>query len=73
MARPIYTHEMFDPDYSWLITRFKENNPTYVLVDIAGSPLVLLQDERPEQAGAVSGVPVQTGGTDEEKREGRED
>lgn len=43
MARAIYNHEVTDPDYSWLISRFRENNPDYVLIDVSGSPLVLVK------------------------------
>lgn len=43
MARAIYNHEVTDPDYSWLISHFRERNPQYVLVDVTGSPLVLVE------------------------------
>jgi len=43
MARAIYNHEVTDPDYSWLISHFREKNPKYVLVDVTGSPLVLVE------------------------------
>lgn len=43
MARAVYPHELQDQDFSWLITRFQENNPNYALVDISSLPLVLIE------------------------------
>jgi hypothetical protein len=42
MARPIYSHELIDPDFAWLIASFQEENPNYALVDAVGLPLVLI-------------------------------
>ena len=44
MCRAIYPHELSDPDFSWLITSFKENNPRYALVEISNLPMVLLKE-----------------------------
>lgn len=43
MARPIYTHELIDSDFSWLLNTFKENNPNYICVEAAGLPVVLFK------------------------------
>lgn len=46
MVRPIYMHELADPDFSWLLTTFKENHPNYISVEGAGLPLVLINIEK---------------------------
>ena len=43
MGRPVYSHELSDPDFSWLITSFQENNPQYNLVDSSCLPIVFIQ------------------------------
>lgn len=45
MARPVYTHELSDPDFSWLISSFRDNNPCFTLIEIVGLPLVFIQDK----------------------------
>jgi hypothetical protein len=42
MGRPIYSHELSDPDFSWLITSFQENNPNYSCVDSSCLPIVFI-------------------------------
>ena len=42
MGRPIYVYELSDPDFSWLLTTFKESNPGYVAVESSGLPVVLV-------------------------------
>ena len=42
MARAIYTHELGDPDYSWLLQNFREAFPHYALLEVTGIPLVLI-------------------------------
>jgi hypothetical protein len=42
MVRGIYSHELDDVDFVWLINNFKENNPDHYTVEIPGSPIVLL-------------------------------
>ena len=46
MARAIYPYELSDPDFSWLINSFKENNPGYSLVEIGALPMVLIKDDQ---------------------------
>lgn len=52
MARAIYQHELSDPDFCWLIQRFQENNPNFVLVETSVLPLVLVQ---------AAAQPIETG------------
>ena len=44
MGRPIYPHELSDPDFSWLISSFKESHPNYQSVEIGLLPIVLIQN-----------------------------
>lgn len=44
MCRAIYPHELADPDFSWLINSFRENNPSYALVDVSNLPMVLIKE-----------------------------
>jgi hypothetical protein len=43
MARPIFTHELIDPDFSWLLSTFKENHPEYCAVEMGGLPIVMFK------------------------------
>ena len=42
MGRPVYPHEMCDPDFAWLISSFREQNPDFVPIESALLPVVLL-------------------------------
>ena len=68
MARAIYTHELADPDFSWLIQNFRENNPSYGLIEISGVPLVLLEDPSVREGEAIHAPPT---GADTEGRDER--
>ena len=43
MGRAIYPYELSDPDFSWLVDTFVENNPDYVMVDDTCLPVVFFQ------------------------------
>jgi hypothetical protein len=45
MARPIYPHELSDPDFQWLINSYKESRPGLALVDSTCLPLVIVKLE----------------------------
>lgn len=45
MGRPIYDHELSDPDFVWLIDTFKENSPFHTLIEVSGMPLVFIAEE----------------------------
>ena len=51
MGRPVYPHEMCDPDFAWLISNFKEQNPSYISVESTFLPLVLIATEDVTEAG----------------------
>jgi hypothetical protein len=42
MSRGIYSHELDDADFCWLINNFKANNPDHYAVELPGSPIVFL-------------------------------
>ena len=45
MGRPVFPHELNDPDFCWLISNFQENHPNYISVDSGALPLVFVQIE----------------------------
>ena len=49
MVRPVYSHELTDPDFAWLITSFNEEFPGYILVDNPGSAVVFIKISEPEE------------------------
>jgi hypothetical protein len=48
MGRPIYPYELGDPDFTWLITHFQENNPRYNAVENTCLPVVFIEHEGEE-------------------------
>ncbi len=55
MARPVYPHELCDPDFQWLISNYKENHPNLVMVESTFLPLILIQvDEAVEAVSALA-------------------
>lgn len=48
MARAVYQHELQDPDFSWLVNRFQELNPQYLLIESNVQPLVFIKREQLE-------------------------
>ncbi|NDC37477.1 MAG: hypothetical protein EBZ48_05440 [Proteobacteria bacterium] len=43
MCRAIFSYELGDPDFSWLLSTFQEAHPNYFMVDSTCLPLVLIQ------------------------------
>lgn len=43
MARPIFNHELLDPDFAWLLTTYKENNPEVVSLECFGMAVVMIK------------------------------
>lgn len=50
MARPIYAHEVTDPDFQWLLNSYAETNPHTALVDQSCLPIVLVLIDKNSQA-----------------------
>ncbi|MCO6430769.1 MAG: hypothetical protein J5J00_07900 [Deltaproteobacteria bacterium] len=46
MGRPIYSYELSDPDFSWLISNFRENHPDYSALESSSLPVVFISSER---------------------------
>ena len=49
MARAIYSHEINDPDFQWLISNYAERKGGTAMVDVTCLPIVLVMmtdDER---------------------------
>jgi hypothetical protein len=59
MGRAIFSYEMTDPDFSWLITSFAENRPEFVTVDVPGLPIFFLRigETKKIEPEVVSHVP----------------
>jgi hypothetical protein len=57
MARPVYPYELHDPDFSWLLDNFRENNPQFTLHENPCQPLVLLDVGELKTNGAHLALP----------------
>ncbi len=47
MGRPVYPHELNDPDFTWLLNSFRESNPHCVVVDSPCMPVVIFREGSP--------------------------
>ena len=61
MGRPVYPHELCDPDFSWLITNFQESNPNYRPVERGCLPVVLICDGKDEPTATEEMIPKNEG------------
>ena len=46
MARPIYPHELSDPDFQWLINAYRESKGQVAVVDMSCLPLIMVLLDR---------------------------
>jgi hypothetical protein len=73
MARPIFTPELADADFSWLLTTFKENHPEYHAIEISGLPVVMFKVTEDEFSRALipslPSLPVTAEGDSDEVKE----
>lgn len=62
MGRPVYPHELNDPDFAWLISSYKEANPGVSVVDSTCLPVVFIEHSTKviveEEATAAGEPPV---------------
>lgn len=58
MARPIYSHEVLDPDFQWLINSCIQSNPNAILIDQSCVPIVMLLIDERTRANASNGSEV---------------
>lgn len=42
MARPIFPHELSDPDFQWLLNSYRESRGQVALVEMSCLPLVMV-------------------------------
>ena len=56
MARAIFSHEVVDPDFQWLLSNYAERKGAAITVDITCLPVVLiiLTDEERQKAGSLA-------------------
>ena len=43
MGRPIFSYELEDPDFCWLVSKFQETNQDYAYVENGPLPVVFIQ------------------------------
>ncbi|RMG39819.1 MAG: hypothetical protein D6719_12415 [Candidatus Dadabacteria bacterium] len=46
MGRPVYPYELSDPDFTWLINNFQENNPDYCPIENSILPVVFVRESK---------------------------
>ena len=56
MGRPLYTHELHDPDFAWLISNFREMNPDYTSVEVALLPVIFIKAKAPQDVSEEADV-----------------
>ena len=42
MARPVYPHELSDPDFAWLLSSYREAHPELFVVESTCLPVTLV-------------------------------
>ncbi len=62
MARPVYPHELCDPDFQWLISNYKESHPNLLVVESTFLPLILIQVDEAVSAVSALALPDLTDG-----------
>jgi hypothetical protein len=58
MARPVYAYELSDSDFSWLISNFQENNPSYFMIENSCLPVSFIKGAEVKAEVAAFPVPV---------------
>ena len=44
MGRPIFSYELTDPDFAWLLDSYRESHPDSLILESPCLPVVLLTD-----------------------------
>lgn len=65
MARPIYSHEVLDPDFQWLLQNYSENHPNAIVLDSTCLPVVIVLGDEKMAAVRASGPPEHPAPTEE--------
>jgi hypothetical protein len=50
MTRAIFSHEVVDPDFQWLISNYVERRGGVLTVDVTGLPVVMIMLDENERA-----------------------
>ncbi len=58
MARPIYSHEVLDPDFQWLLQNYSENHPNAIVLDSTCLPVVIVLGDEKSCAARAAPVPA---------------
>jgi hypothetical protein len=58
MARAIFSHELGDPDFQWLLTSYNEQIQPTALVDAPCLPVVLVVLTEEERASIPTSAPM---------------
>jgi hypothetical protein len=59
MARPIYSHEVLDADFQWLMNHYCETHPSAIVIDHACLPIIIVLGEAKDKLIAeASNSPV---------------
>lgn len=45
MGRPVFPHELIDPDFTWLVTNYRDNHPQSVSVESTCLPVVFITED----------------------------
>jgi hypothetical protein len=61
MARPLYAHELSDPDFQWLIHAYRETRGPLTVIEAGNTPVVLVPLVDPE-AGLMPAAPPPVAG-----------
>jgi hypothetical protein len=60
MTRAIFSHEVVDPDFQWLISNYVERRGGVLTVDVAGLPVIMImldENERTKISGLQQPAP----------------
>jgi hypothetical protein len=60
MTRAIFSHEVVDPDFQWLISNYVERRGGVLTVDVTGLPVVLImlnENERSKSSALLEPAP----------------
>ena len=73
MGRPIFTFELSDPDFAWLISNFKESHPQYNALESSSLPVVFISSvERSSEAASDGDAEFEVPPTSEAEDKARE-
>jgi hypothetical protein len=61
MGRSVYPYELDDPDFAWLISRFREDHPEYAMLDVSTLPLTMIKIPEILAASYIQALPLPAG------------